>query len=56
MQNLDHLFYILENLNCIPEQATSSTDFSRIRHWSLNGWARYYRQLIVLTSFTSPLF
>lgn len=56
MQNLDHLFYILENLNCIPEQAKSSTDFSRIRHWSLNGWARYYRQLIVLSSFTSPLF
>ncbi|CAF0922126.1 unnamed protein product [Rotaria sordida] len=56
MQNLDHLFYILENLNCIPQQATSSTDFSRIRHWSLNGWARFYRQLIVLSSFTSPLF
>ena len=56
MQNLDHLFYIFNNLNCIPQQATSSTDFSRIRPWSLNGWARYYRQLIVLSSFTSPLF
>ena len=56
MQNLDHLFYILNNLNCIPQEAKSSTDFSRIRPWSLNGWARYYRQLIVLSSFTSPLF
>ncbi|UJR21158.1 hypothetical protein I4U23_024257 [Adineta vaga] len=56
MQNLDHLFYILENLNSIPQEATSSTDFSRIRHWSLNGWAHFYRQLIVLSSFTSPLF
>lgn len=56
MQNLDHLFYILTNLNCLPQQATSFTDFSRIRPWSLNGWARYYRQLIVLSSFTSPLF
>ena len=56
MQNFDHLFYIFENLNCIPEQAKSSTDFSRIRLWSLNGWARFYRQLIVLSSFTSPLF
>ena len=56
MQNLDHLFYILDNLNCIPHQATTSTDFSRIRLWSLNGWARFYRQLIVISSFTSPLF
>ncbi|CAF3672910.1 unnamed protein product [Adineta steineri] len=56
MQNLDHLFYILENLNTIPQQATSKIDFSRIRHWSLNGWARLYRQLIVVSSFTSPLF
>lgn len=56
MQNLDHLFYIMDNLNCLPTQATSSTDFSRIRPWSLNGWARYYRQLIVTSSFTSPLF
>ncbi|CAF1407188.1 unnamed protein product, partial [Adineta ricciae] len=56
MQNLDHLFFILENLNVIPQQATATTDFSRIRHWSLNGWARFYRQLIVLSSFTSPLF
>jgi U3 small nucleolar RNA-associated protein 25 len=56
MQNLDHLLYIFENLNCIPQQAKSSTDFSRIRHWSLNGWARFYRQLIILSSFTSPLF
>ncbi|CAF1410359.1 unnamed protein product, partial [Adineta ricciae] len=56
MQNLDHLFFILENLNVIPQQATATTDFSRIRYWSLNGWARFYRQLIVLSSFTSPLF
>jgi U3 small nucleolar RNA-associated protein 25 len=56
MQNLDHLFYILDNLNCLPSQATSTTDFSRIRPWSLNGWGRFYRQLIIISSFTSPLF
>ena len=56
MQNLDHLFFILDHLNCLPKEATSTTDFSRIRPWSLNGWARFYRQLIVTSSFTSPLF
>ena len=56
MQNLDHLFFILDNLNCLPQEAKSSTDFSRIRPWTLNGWSRFYRQLIVLSSHTSPLF
>jgi len=56
MQNIDHLFFVLKNLNCLPSESNSSTDFSRIRPAILNGWAKFYRQLIVTSSFTSPTF
>ncbi|CAF0735026.1 unnamed protein product [Didymodactylos carnosus] len=55
MQNFDHLLYIFENLNIQPKKPTS-IDFSRIRAWTLNNWSKYYRQIIVLSSFTSPFF
>ena len=29
-------------------------DFSRVRMWTLNGWGRYFRQTIILSSVESP--
>lgn len=30
------------------------TDFSRVRTWCLNGWAKYYRQTLIFSAFNMP--
>lgn len=49
MQNWDHLLHILDHLHVQPKLG-HGTDFSRVRTWSLNGWARYYRQSLLFSA------
>lgn len=49
MQNWDHLLHVLDHLHLQPKES-HGTDFSRVRLWAANGWSKYYRQTIVLSS------
>ncbi|KAH7277303.1 hypothetical protein KP509_39G044700 [Ceratopteris richardii] len=51
MQNWSHVTDIGEKLNQIPTQQ-HGTDFMRIRELFLNGYGRYYRQTVILSSHT----
>lgn len=54
-QNWDHILHTFDHLHLQPQSARN-TDFSRVRSWSLNGWAKYYRQTILLASHEFPEF
>ncbi|XP_063918578.1 U3 small nucleolar RNA-associated protein 25 homolog [Zophobas morio] len=53
MQNWDHLIHALNHLHLQPKNS-HGTDFSRVRTWSLNGWAKYYRQTMIFSSIALP--
>lgn len=53
MQNWDHVLHILNHVHLQPKEH-HGTDFSRVRHWSLNGWSKYYRQTLVFSSAVLP--
>ncbi|XP_057651506.1 U3 small nucleolar RNA-associated protein 25 homolog [Diorhabda carinulata] len=53
MQNWDHIIHILNHLHMQPK-SSHGTDFSRVRLWSLNGWAKYYRQTLIFSSNNLP--
>lgn len=53
MQNWDHFIHILNHLHLQPKDS-HGTDFSRVRTWSLNGWAKYYRQTLIFSSIVIP--
>ncbi|XP_042498981.1 U3 small nucleolar RNA-associated protein 25 [Macadamia integrifolia] len=53
MQNWSHVNSVVEQLNHIPSKQ-HGTDVMRIRHWYLDGHARFYRQTIILGSFINP--
>ncbi|KAK9889198.1 hypothetical protein WA026_004477 [Henosepilachna vigintioctopunctata] len=53
MQNWDHLTHILEHLHLQPKESHGA-DFSRIRTWSLDGTAKFYRQTLIFSSLNSP--
>ncbi|KAF5308169.1 hypothetical protein FQR65_LT06349 [Abscondita terminalis] len=53
MQNWDHIFHLFNHLHLQPKES-HGTDFSRVRTWSLNGWAKYYRQTLIFSSVTLP--
>lgn len=52
MQNWEHMKVILSVLNCKPYELRE-TDFSRVRPWVLDGHAKYFRQNIIFSSFTT---
>lgn len=54
-QNWDHLLHVLDHLHLQPQSARN-TDFSRVRSWCLNGWARFYRQTLLFTTHELPEF
>ncbi|XP_003707378.2 U3 small nucleolar RNA-associated protein 25 homolog [Megachile rotundata] len=53
MQNWDHMIHVLNHLHLQPKDF-HRTDFSRVRSWCVNGWAKYYRQTLIFSSIHVP--
>ncbi|XP_008549358.1 U3 small nucleolar RNA-associated protein 25 homolog [Microplitis demolitor] len=54
MQNWDHLIHVLNHLHLQPKELDHGTDFSRVRSWAVNGWAKYYRQTLIFSGVHLP--
>ncbi|XP_057716094.1 U3 small nucleolar RNA-associated protein 25 homolog [Corythoichthys intestinalis] len=53
MQNWEHVLHVMKHMNLQPLES-HGVDFSRVRMWNLNNWARHYRQTLVFSSIQDP--
>ncbi|XP_077394844.1 U3 small nucleolar RNA-associated protein 25 homolog [Festucalex cinctus] len=53
MQNWEHVLHVMTHMNLQPLES-HGVDFSRVRMWNLNNWARHYRQTLVFSSIPDP--
>uniref|UniRef100_A0AAV2JDM3 U3 small nucleolar RNA-associated protein 25 homolog n=1 Tax=Knipowitschia caucasica TaxID=637954 RepID=A0AAV2JDM3_KNICA len=53
MQNWEHVLHVMRHMNLQPLDS-HGVDFSRVRMWSLNNWAKHYRQTLVFSSIQDP--
>jgi len=53
MQNWEHVTSVLDRLHLQPKDS-HGVDFSRVRHWSLDGHARHYRQTLLFSGVPAP--
>ena len=53
MQNWDHLVHLFDHTNQMPKDS-HDVDYSRVRSWYLSGWSKFYKQLLVFSSFVTP--
>ncbi|KAM9477469.1 U3 small nucleolar RNA-associated protein 25 homolog [Clarias gariepinus] len=53
MQNWEHVLHVMKHMNLQPLDS-HGVDFSRVRMWNLNNWARFYRQTLVFSSIQDP--
>ncbi|CAL8285693.1 unnamed protein product [Lota lota] len=53
MQNWDHVLHAMRHMNLQPLES-HNVDFSRVRLWNLNNWAKHYRQTMVFSSIQDP--
>lgn len=53
MQNWEHLLHVFDHAHLQPRES-HEVDFSRVRSWYLSGWGKYYKQLLVFSSFVTP--
>ncbi|GAA6235879.1 digestive organ expansion factor homolog isoform X2 [Lates japonicus] len=53
MQNWEHVLHVMKHINLQPLDS-HGVDFSRVRMWNLNNWARHYRQTLVFSSIQEP--
>jgi len=47
MQNWEHVETLFSSLNKIPIAQHKTTDYSRMRLFNLNDWAKYFRQTLI---------
>lgn len=47
------LQHVMTHMNLQPLDS-HGVDFSRVRMWNLNNWARHYRQTLVFSSIQDP--
>ncbi|KAG8504394.1 Digestive organ expansion factor [Galemys pyrenaicus] len=53
MQNWEHVLHLMNHVNRLPSDP-HGVDFSRVRMWSLNDWARHYRQTLLFGALQDP--
>ncbi|KAJ3613620.1 hypothetical protein NHX12_019866 [Muraenolepis orangiensis] len=53
MQNWEHVLHTMQHMNLQPLEP-HDVDFSRVRLWNLNNWAKHYRQTMVFSAVPDP--
>ncbi|KAM9842210.1 LOW QUALITY PROTEIN: U3 small nucleolar RNA-associated protein 25 homolog [Aulostomus maculatus] len=53
MQNWEHVLHVMKHMNLQPLDS-HGVDFSRVRMWNLNNWAKHYRQTLLFSSIQDP--